>query len=83
MVARESVTRKGARYVLEGRLQVVSMGGGRVRARVQGSEPEAYVVAIDHDGERWCSCAARVRCAHIAALELVCADPYPEPIIVP
>lgn len=83
MAARESVTRKGARYLIEGRLQVVSMGGGHVRARVQGGEPEPYVVAIDGDGGRWCSCPARGHCAHLAALELVCADPWPEPILEP
>lgn len=81
MTARETVTRKGARYVLEGRLQVVSMGGGRVRARCQGSEAEPYTVVIDHDGLRYCSCQARVRCAHLAALELVVADPWPEPVL--
>lgn len=78
---RETVARKGARYVLEGRLQVVSMGGGRVRARCRGSAERPYVVAIDPGGERWCSCQARARCAHLAALELVCADAYPEPIL--
>ena len=77
----ETVARKAARYVLEGRLQIVSMGGGHVRASCQGGEQKPYTVAIDHDGERRCSCQARGRCAHLAALELVCADPWPEPIL--
>lgn len=69
MAARETVTRKGARLLIEGRLELRSMHHGRVRARCQGDHG-TYELHWDRGIEPWCSCPARVACAHLAALRL-------------
>jgi uncharacterized Zn finger protein len=65
---RESVEAKAVRYLGEGRLRVVLVVDGEVRASCVGGE--RYELGVEA-GEAWCSCPARGRCAHLAALGLV------------
>jgi hypothetical protein len=65
---RESVEAKAVRYLGEGRLRIEYVVGGVVRATCRGGE--VCELGLEA-GEWWCSCPARVRCAHLVALELV------------
>jgi hypothetical protein len=69
---RETIEAKAARYLAEGRLEVlfVAEESARVRASCRGGDG-IYSVTCDRGG--WsCSCPARVaRCAHVVAAELV------------
>lgn len=68
-MTREPVDAKARRYLTEGRLVVEHVGGGTVRARCRG---RGALYALGFDGAAWsCSCPARSRCAHLAALQLV------------
>jgi uncharacterized Zn finger protein len=84
-VSRESVDSKGRRYLTEGRLTVLHVDEALVRASCRGGGA-VYVLGWSGDGW-WCGCAARGRCSHLAALELVVvreavdADDDPEPEI--
>jgi hypothetical protein len=75
-MSRESVEAKGRRYLTEGRLQVLEVGPGVVRATCRG---DGAVHRLGWWCGRWgCSCPAgtfRRRCAHLVALRLVVVDP--------
>ncbi len=69
---RESVEQKGRRYLAEARLVVRHVAGSTVRATCRGTGA-THELGFAHD--RWhCSCSARSRCSHLAALQLV-TDP--------
>lgn len=68
-MSRETVEEKAKRYLGEGRLVVEHVIGDEIRARCRGRGAE-YVLGLEADGW-YCSCPARGRCAHLAALELV------------
>jgi len=70
-VARESVTAKAHRYLIEGRLVVSRVAAGVVRAHVRG-DGSIHELGVD-DGRWWCSCPARSRCSHLVALGSVVA----------
>lgn len=68
-MARENVDAKGRRYLVEGRLVVTSITADTVTARCRGNGTSYH---LGHDPRGWwCSCPARSRCCHLAALELV------------
>lgn len=68
---REAVEAKGRRYLLEGRLIVDHVDARGARARCRGG---GAVYDLTVAGGTWsCSCAARGRCSHLAALALVIA----------
>lgn len=70
LAASEDVRAKAARYLLQGRMRILSVRGERVYAEVVGSHEQPYSTGIT--GERgWCNCPSRHRCAHVEALELV------------
>jgi uncharacterized Zn finger protein len=72
-VTRENVDTKGRRYLCEGRIFLKEVSRGLVWARVRGSD-EVYVVKGDRFG--WsCSCAARGKCSHLVAVQLVTLRP--------
>jgi len=64
------VEAKARAYLGEGRVRVVSSGGGIADVLVRGTA----VYAVQLSGGRWtCTCPARVeRCAHIVAATLIC-----------
>ncbi len=69
----ENAVEKGRRYLTEGRLVVrlVDEGAGVVEADCRGG---GAVYRLGHRDGRWvCSCAARGRCSHLVALQLVVA----------
>lgn len=68
---RETVDEKALRYIAEGRVVILGKRRCAVFAEVAGSAPAPYGVRYAHG--RWrCSCPAPFRCAHVAALQLVC-----------
>lgn len=67
---RETVASKGARYVLSGRLRIIRVAGNQIEATCRGG---GHVYRLGYDQGFWCSCPARGRCCHIAALEHVVA----------
>jgi hypothetical protein len=67
--AREHVRAKAAKYLVEGRLTVLSVHHGRVRASVRG-DGGSYRCGFDQ-GRWWCHCEARTCCSHLIALGLV------------
>jgi hypothetical protein len=71
-MSRESVEAKGRRYLVEGRLQVVEVGPGLVRALCRG---DGALHRLGWWRGRWgCSCPAGTfgrQCAHLVALRLV------------
>jgi uncharacterized Zn finger protein len=72
MTARENVDVKAARYLREGRITVTRVDGDLVEAECHGAG-EVYRLG-HHPRHRtgwWCSCPARGRCCHLAALQLV------------
>jgi hypothetical protein len=75
-MSRESVETKGRRYLTEGRLQVLEVGPGVVRATCRG---DGAVHRLGWWHGRWgCSCSAGQfgrQCAHLVALRLVVVDP--------
>lgn len=81
MSSKETVRDKAVRYISEGRVAILDCRRetGLCVAQVRGSKPTPYHVKYLASG--WtCSCEARVRCAHIEAVALVCPieeDPKP------
>jgi uncharacterized Zn finger protein len=69
-MSRETTAAKGRRYLAEGRVTVVRVDGAVADALVHGDTGEHHV---GHDPARgWhCTCPARGRCSHVAALRLV------------
>lgn len=70
MTARETAAAKARRYLATGRLTVIRVDGDVADAVVRGDTAEHRV---GHDPARgWhCTCPARGRCSHVAALRLV------------
>lgn len=68
---RESIDDKAIRYLRERRIRVVRADGDQVHARAKG-ERDVYQVKVG-GGRSRCTCPARVRCCHVAALELIAA----------
>jgi hypothetical protein len=65
---------KAKRYLVEGRVKVLSVGLGSATIEVQGSQPDPYEV-VYFQGTWSCNCEAQVwHCAHVAAAYLV-VDP--------
>lgn len=69
-VGRENVETKGRRYLIEGRLRIVSLGPGRIQAFCTGTE-ETHRLGWEPSYGWGCSCAAKGRCSHLVALQLV------------
>jgi hypothetical protein len=68
-----AIAEKAARYLIEGRLIVRHLDehAGVVQANCRGN---GAVYVLGHDETGWfCSCPARVRCAHLEALGRVVA----------
>jgi uncharacterized Zn finger protein len=65
---RELIDDKARRYLVEGRLRVTHVTNNRVSATCRGRASYALGRTNDH---WWCECPARVRCAHIVALQHV------------
>jgi uncharacterized Zn finger protein len=76
-VARENVDTKARRYLLEGRLQVRYCGPEGVRAFVRG-QGELYHVTFTPGSSWHCSCAAKGRCCHLVATQLVVTVALPQ-----
>ncbi len=71
--ARENAEAKGRRYIVEGRLRILMVKGGRAFAECRGNGAVYHPCYI---GNRWrCDCPARTRCAHLVALQLVVDAP--------
>ena len=69
-MSRENVEVKARRYLTEGRVNVVDVTGQTVTAAVRGAG--AVYRTTHHHRRGWhCTCPARSRCAHVAALELI------------
>jgi uncharacterized Zn finger protein len=68
-VPREAVSEKALRYLHERRIRVTRVEHGRVYARARGERVDD--LSAKRNGRAWCTCPARSRCAHLAALELV------------
>jgi uncharacterized Zn finger protein len=72
--SRESAAVKGRRYLVEGRLRVERVENDLVVASCRGDSGETYKLVYDPGRKQWrCSCPARTRCSHLAALQLVTA----------
>ena len=70
---RESVETKAERYLIQGRVSIVSADDRSITASVKGDSGH-YTAARNHS--RWaCSCPARGRCCHLLALQRVCSLP--------
>ena len=63
---------KADRFLLEGRLRVLSVDGNEILAQVKGDSGVIYQVIHSH-GQWACSCPARVDCSHLRALQRVVA----------
>jgi uncharacterized Zn finger protein len=68
---RETIDEKAIRYLHERRIRVVRIDGDRVYGRARGERDVYQLVA--GGGRSRCTCPARVRCCHLAALELIAA----------
>lgn len=66
---RENVETKARRYLIEGRLQVTHVNPHAIKATCRGTE-QIHQLGY-RDGSWSCSCPAKGRCSHIAALQLV------------
>lgn len=85
----ENLAQKGRRLLAEGRLELVGVNKitapageplgaseGWVVAKCRGDSGEVYDLGYDpRNGEWRCTCEARGRCSHIAALQLVVVRP--------
>jgi hypothetical protein len=69
-VSRESVQLKAHRYLREARLTVTRIDEGAVRATCRGTTG-IHDLGWTPGGGWSCSCPARRRCCHIAALQCV------------
>lgn len=68
------VDAKAGRYLTAGRVTVVEVTPGRVRARVHGTADDPYAVLWTPVTSWACDCPAgvhRTRCAHVAAVQRV------------
>ena len=72
-LSRESAETKGRRYLVEGRLQIVSYGSDTIEAVCRGTE-ETHRLGFS-GGSYFCSCPAKTRCSHLVALQLVAPRP--------
>lgn len=73
-MSRETATAKARRYLAEGRLTVLEVGPGIVRA-VRSGDGQVYRLGWWR-GEWGCTCPAlRDQCCHLKALRLVCMRP--------
>jgi len=69
---RENAFAKSRRYLIEGRLVVVEIVPGRIRATCRG-DGQIYILRWVPESW-WCSCPARSdQCAHLRALRTVTA----------
>jgi len=70
---RESFAEKARRLLTEGRVRVLAASEreGYISAEVRGDSAAIYAAGYEPDGGWWCSCLARGRCSHIAALQLI------------
>jgi hypothetical protein len=76
-LTRETTLEKAARLLVAGRLRVVEVEHGRVRASCRGDHG-AY--DLGGEGGVWsCSCPARGDCSHLRALRLVVDQPRSAP----
>lgn len=73
--SREGAESKGRRYLLEGRLRILSVHHGRVIASCRGSDREYHCGWVK--GRWWCECEAKGRCSHLVALQMVVTAPRP------
>ncbi len=73
---RENAAEKAKRYLCEGRVIITSVAGEHIRATCRG-DGELHHVEI-HGDDRRCTCLARGRCSHIAAVGLVTATNHRE-----
>jgi hypothetical protein len=75
-MSRESAETKGRRYLTEGRLLVIEVGPGVIRATCCG---DGAVHRLGWWRGRWgCSCPAGAfgrQCAHLVALRLMAVEP--------
>lgn len=68
---REAARQKADRYLLEGRVVVVSVRGSCVVANVRG---EGAIYRVESIGpETSCTCPARGTCAHVLAIHRITA----------
>ncbi len=72
-VGRENVETKARRYLVEGRLTIVRVEGGRIDATCRGTE-ETHRLGFER-GDWYCTCPARARCSHLVALQLLIPRP--------
>ena len=75
----ETTQSKALRYLAERRLRVEGVGRSRmlgfvVAASCRGGDDTVYALGFEA-GEWWCSCPARMLCAHLVALPAVVAEP--------
>jgi uncharacterized Zn finger protein len=72
---RENAASKGRRLLTEGRLRVVVVdeASGTASAECRGDSGLTYVVRRDEAGRWFCACAAKGRCSHQIAFQLVVA----------
>lgn len=71
---RETAFAKARRLLVEGRVVVLHIGAGTIRAAVRGDSAELHSVAYERG--RWiCSCPALAHCSHAMATALVSVVP--------
>jgi hypothetical protein len=69
-------TRRGRRYLTEGRLTVERAGDGAIVASCRGDSGDMYRLGYDPGRREWrCTCPAKTRCSHLVALQLVTKRP--------
>lgn len=66
---REPLTRKAERMLGDHRLRITRLDGEHVEAVIHGDHGDYQLGHIN--GSWWCSCPARIKCAHIIALTRV------------
>ena len=74
----ESVEFKGRRLLMEGRLNVTRVDPHKevIVASCRGDSGETYKLGWDPIEAEWrCTCAARRKCSHLVALQLVTVRP--------
>ena len=79
MTGRETTEQKALRYLAERRLTVEvvhedDLSGLVIAATCRGGDDTVYDLGFEA-GEWWCRCPARVRCAHLLALQMVTRPP--------
>lgn len=73
-MARENMDEKGRRLLTEGRLLIGYINEKKIVAVCRGDHDTYQLLYTPSTG--WtCSCAARGRCSHLVALQLVTANP--------